>query len=505
MVDRLTFGTAGLRGPLGDGPLRMNVEQVELAAMAIAEWLPEASTVVIGRDARYGSEDFANVTARVLADAGHRPRIFADPVPTPIIAHLVGVTEAAAGVMVTASHNPATDNGYKVYVADGGQLQPDDASRIEATMAALAWPASVDIARPDDVEVLGATEIEAYVSTVSRALGGPEEPGVAIAYTALHGVGGELFGEVLERAGHRVHSVAEQHDPDPEFPTASFPNPEEPGTLDLANSLADEIDADVVLANDPDADRLAVAIKRSTGWERLTGDEIGVLLASYVLESAPRPCTVANSIVSSTLLAKLAAGRGATYESTLTGFKWLARAGSPEAPLVFAYEEALGYSVLPRVRDKDGISAGLAFANLVASLNADGRSVDDLLAELAAEFGHHATSQVSIRFDGDAAMSQMTAVMSDLRGQSLESLGGFDVLEIIDLAGKQSSTASSGEPSLPSADVLIFHLDGGRLIVRPSGTEPKLKAYLEVVAPDIESARGDLDALELATRELLGV
>ena len=505
MVDRLTFGTAGLRGPLGDGPLCMNVEQVELAAMAIAEWLPEASTVVIGRDARHGSEDFANVTARVLADAGHRPRIFADPVPTPIVAHLVGVTEAAAGVMVTASHNPATDNGYKVYVADGGQLLPDDAAIIEAAMAALAWPTSVNTTRPVDVEVLGATEIETYVRTVSEALETPAQSGVTIAYTALHGVGGELFGEVLERAGHRVHSVTEQHNPDPDFPTASFPNPEEPGTLDLVSSLADQIGADVVLANDPDADRLAVAVRRPAGWERLTGDEIGVLLASYVLESAPRPCTVASSIVSSTMLSKLAAARDTTHESTLTGFKYLARAGSSEVPLVFAYEEALGYSVLPSVRDKDGISAGLAFANLVASLHAAGRTVDDLLAELAAEFEHHATSQVSIRFDGDAAMSQMTAVMADLRGQALESLGRFDVIEVIDLAGEQSSAASSGEPSLPSADVLIFHLDGGRLIVRPSGTEPKLKAYLEVVAPDIESARGDLDALELATRELLGV
>ena len=495
MTQRLTFGTAGLRGPLGEGPLCMNVEQVELAAKAIAAWLPDASAVVIGRDARHGSDDFANVTARVLVDAGHRPQVFAQRVPTPVVAHRVGASDAAAGVMVTASHNPATDNGYKVYTADGGQLQPTDAAAIEATMAELDWPASVDTGLPVDIEMIGDAEVDSYVNAISSAVGGAGERGVTIAYTAMHGVGGDLFRRVLERGGHRVHSVTEQQHPDPDFPTASFPNPEEPGTLDLVTALADQVAADVVLANDPDADRLAVAVKRESGWERLTGDQIGVLLAWQVLEVAERPCTVASSIVSSTLLSKLATARRAEYESTLTGFRWLARAGSTAAPLAFAYEEALGYSVVPAIRDKDGISAGLAFANLVASLKAADRTVDDVLVELANEFGHHATAQVTIRFEGEGSKAELEDVMSRLRKSSPRSIGEFNILEVIDLA----------EPNgvFPISNVLLYRLDGGRLIVRPSGTEPKIKAYLETIGTDELAVRRAIETLRTVTGDLL--
>lgn len=507
MADRLTFGTAGLRGPLGEGPLCMNVEQVELAAMAIAQWLPANSTLIIGRDARYGSEDFAHVTARVLTEVGHIPRLFSRPVPTPVIPFLIGASDATAGVVVTASHNPATDNGYKVYSADGGQLMPTDASMIEATMASLPWPESVDTRLPSGLEDLGAEQIDAYVAFVADAVGNTgQAPGVTVAYSAMHGVGGDLFTTVLEQVGHNVHSVEDQHDPNPDFPTAAFPNPEEPGTLDLVMALADEVDADIVLANDPDADRLAVAVRRTSGWERLTGDQIGVLLAWWTLESTERPCTVASSIVSSTLLAKLAAARGAEHASTLTGFKWLARAGSPEAPLAFAYEEALGYSVIPTIRDKDGISAGLAFANLVALLKADSRTVDDLLGELAEEFGHHLTAQVSIRFDGSDSMAQLADVMSQLRSERPQAIGDMAVVEHIDLAEPDSGSAPQpvGRPALPPSNVLIFNLDGGRLIVRPSGTEPKIKAYLEVIDTDPTAAQTVLDSLRSATGELLG-
>jgi len=475
----------------------MNVELVEVAAMAVASWLAPSSTVVIGRDARYGSEDFANVSARVLMAAGHRVRMFADVVPTPIVAYWVGSTDAAAGIMVTASHNPASDNGYKVYTADGGQLQPGDAATIEATMALLPWPETVDATMPTEVELLGQDEVDAYVATVAEAVSKlrTSDAGISVAYTAMHGVGGELFQAVLSAGGHVVHSVPEQHDPDPDFPTAPFPNPEESGTLDLVMALADEVDADIVLANDPDADRLAVAVKGASGWERLTGDQIGVLLGWYVLGTEGKPQTVASSVVSSTLLSKVAAAVGAAHGSTLTGFKWLARAGSDSAPLVFAYEEALGYSVAPEIRDKDGISAGLAFANLVAWLKVDGRSVVDVLAEIGEEHGHHLTAQVSVRFEGSDPMADMSAAMNGLRERAPEHIGELAVVGFDDLSVADGDRVAS--------DVLIFLLDGGRLIVRPSGTEPKIKAYLEVVDGDVSQASERLRRLEAATRTLL--
>lgn len=493
MADRLRFGTAGLRAALGEGPMRMNVQIVELAAMAIAAWLPPQSAVVIGRDARYGSEDFANVTARVLAEAGHTPRLFPHPVPTPAVASAVRFSDAAGGVMVTASHNPATDNGYKVYAADSGQIVPDDAAIIEATMSALPWPEEVSTDLPDTVELLGDTEIDTYLAAIRGAhdVGG----GLVIAYTAMHGVGAELFVRALEDAGHRVVSVPEQHDPDPDFPTAAFPNPEEPGTLDLVMALADAEDADIVLANDPDADRLAVAVKRDGGWERLTGDQIGVLLGWFMIGRTEGQRSVATTIVSSSLLNKVAAEAGVVCHETLTGFKWLARADTVDAPLVFAYEEALGYSVLPTIRDKDGISAGLVFAALVAQIASFGHTVDDVLDTLYATHGFHLTSQVSSRFEGDDSMAQMTQRMAELRAEPPSTIGGAAVLDVVDLA--------RGGMDLPASDVLIYHLDGGRVIVRPSGTEPKIKAYLESVAPNRAAAQRGLDTLIAAAPTLL--
>ena len=503
MTERLSFGTAGLRAPLGEGPLRMNVHTVELAAKAVAKWLPPNSMVVVGRDARHGSEDFANVTARVLAEAGHTPQLFPAPVPTPVVASAVRFSNAAGGVMVTASHNPATDNGYKVYAADSGQILPEDAAIIEATMAALPWPTDVSTELPGDIELLGDPDISTYLSTISESVESDaristtrlHRSGISIAYSAMHGVGGELFVRALEGAGHRVVSVAEQHEPDPDFPTAAFPNPEEPGTLDLVMALADAEGADIVMANDPDADRLAVAVKRDAGWERLTGDQIGALLGWYIIERTTGPRSVATTIVSSTLLGKVAAAADVTCHHTLTGFKWLARTDAVDAPLVFAYEEALGYSVVPTIRDKDGISAALAFAELVAELSTDGHTADEVLQNLYAEHGVHLTGQVSARFDGDDSMQQMTQRMAELRSQPPASIGGCSVLEIIDYA--------EGAGELAPSNVLTYSLDGGRLVVRPSGTEPKIKAYIEAVDHDRSVAQERFDAIQAAATELL--
>ncbi len=495
MTDRLRFGTAGLRAPLGDGPLCMNAHVVEQVAKAIAQWLGPESTFVIGRDARYGSEDFANVTARVLADAGHRPRVFADPVPTPVVAHEVMRTNAAGGVMVTASHNPATDNGYKVYAADGGQILLEDASKIEALMAAEPWPEVVDSKPAPGIELLGATEIDAYLTTI-----GSEQSSSAgrltIAYTAMHGVGGDVFVRALTNAGHQVHSVSEQHDPNPDFPTAAFPNPEEPGTLDMVMALANDVDADLILANDPDADRLAVAVKREDGWERLTGDQIGVLLGASIIGQTSGARSVATTIVSSTLLSKIALAGDALCHTTLTGFKWLARtADGSGAPLVFAYEEALGYSVCPTIRDKDGISAGLRFAELVAECSHHGETVDHIFTDIYETHGYHLTSQVATRFEGPDSMTKMTAAMHSLRTDAPTEIGGNAVLGVVDLIDGSDQHAPS--------DVLIYELDGGRVIIRPSGTEPKVKAYLEAVDPDRAVAAERLADLNVAAASLL--
>lgn len=496
MSERLTFGTAGLRARLGEGPLRMNVRVVEQVARALAAWFPAKSSIIIGRDARHGSEDFANVTARVLAEAGHEPRIFLDPVPTPVVAHEVRQSDAAGGVVVTASHNPATDNGYKVYIADGGQLLPDDAGEIEALLAKEPWPDAVDATLPADVELLGEAEVLSYLATIARpAVAQP----LSIVYSAMHGVGGDLFVRALQAAGHQVHKVPEQHHPDPDFPTAAFPNPEEPGTLDLAMALADDVQANLVMANDPDADRLAVAVLRHTGWERLTGDQIGLLLGSYILTNhsdEDHDRSVATTIVSSTMLSKLAAASGVTCHTTLTGFKWLARAADASpASLVFAYEEALGYAVTPLIRDKDGISAGLLFAEMASVARAAGKSIDDLLADLYDAHGFHFTSQVSAWFDGDDPMTEMTQRMEGFRESPPAEIARCAVREVVDLLG--------GTVDFAPSDVLIYKLDGGRVIVRPSGTEPKLKVYLEAVANDAESAAARLGDLERAARTLL--
>ena len=467
----LTFGTAGLRGPVRAGPNGMNRAVVRRAAAGLATWLRDAgrpgAVVVIGYDARHGSHDFAHDCAAVFAAAGFDARLLAGPLPTPVLAYSVRALDAAAGVMVTASHNPPQDNGYKVYGADGAQIVSPTDAEIEAAIRALG--PTRDIPLSDGYTVLDDEIVERYVAAVA-ALVGPPAVALRIAHTALHGVGTAVLRRVFVRAGYgEPISVAAQAEPDPAFPTVTFPNPEEPGALDLALALARDRAADLVIANDPDADRCAVAVEfPGTGWRMLRGDETGALLADSLMRKGIRG-TYATTIVSSTMLRAMAERRGVGYAETLTGFKWITRAG-PD--LVFGYEEALGYAVAPDlVRDKDGISAALLVAELAAVLKAASSSLPQRLAELYAEYGWYATDQVSLRVDD---LSIISTAMRRLRADPPRSLLGRAVT-VSDL--------------LPGADVLALRWTGGRVVVRPSGTEPKLKAYLEVVADDEQSAR----------------
>ncbi|WP_375480113.1 phospho-sugar mutase [uncultured Jatrophihabitans sp.] len=495
----LEFGTAGLRGPLRAGPNGMNRTVVRRAAAGLAAWLVEQGSagqggagepvpawlveqgsagqggagepvVVVGYDARHGSARFARDSAAIFAAAGFDARLLPRPLPTPVLAFAVRQLGAAAGVMVTASHNPASDNGYKVYAADGAQIVPPADREIEAAIRAVGASRAIPLA-DDAVTVLGDQLVDRYVEqVVALAADGPR--GLRIVHTAMHGVGSEIAGRVLAAAGFAdVSPVPQQATPDPDFPTVAFPNPEEPGALDLAIALATERSADLVIANDPDADRCAVAVPDADGrWRMLRGDEVGVLLADALLRAGVRG-TYATTIVSSSLLRVLAAYYGVGYAETLTGFKWVARA-APD--LAFGYEEALGYAVAPKlVLDKDGISAALRVAELAAELKAAGASLLDRLAELAARHGRHLTDQISIRVDD---LSVIADAMASLRASPPGRLLDADV---------------AAEDLMPAADVLRWRWPGGRVVVRPSGTEPKLKAYLEVVEPGGSAAEAE--------------
>ncbi|TDQ48810.1 phospho-sugar mutase [Actinorugispora endophytica] len=488
---RLEFGTAGLRGPLGAGPTRMNRVTVMRAAAGIAAWLRPGATVVIGYDARHRSADFARDTAAVLAGAGHRALLLPGPLPTPVLAHAVRARAADAGVMVTASHNPPQDNGYKVYVGGSGpvagsQIVPPVDTEISAAIDAVG---PVDALPLDDgYEVLGDGVVSAYVDAVA-ALPLGRERDLSVTYTAMHGVGGAVLRAVFERAGFPAPiTVPEQAEPDPDFPTVAFPNPEEPGAMDLALAAGERAGTDIVLANDPDADRVAVAVP---GHGLLTGDEVGGLLAEHVLAHTAGPDRlVATTIVSAGLLPKIAAAHGVRFEETLTGFKWLVRAGGGEARNVFCYEEALGYCVSGDagrpVADKDGISAALAVASVAAEAKRDGRTLLDLLDDQARRHGLHLTRQLSVRV---ADLALLTETMRSLRAAPPEAFGGFRVEAVEDFA--------DGGRGLPPTDALRYRLTGpvrAGVTLRPSGTEPKLKAYLEVVLPvtgDVGEARAE--------------
>jgi phosphomannomutase len=514
----LEFGTAGLRGALGGGPNRMNRAVVIRAAAGLVGYLDdqlagEPPRVVIGYDARYNSDVFARDTAAVVAAAGGQALLLPRPLPTPVLAFAVRHLDADAGVMVTASHNPPQDNGYKVYLGgrvvtgsgQGAQIVAPADAEISGRIAAVTSVAAVP--RVDAWTVLGETIVADYLAAVGAlATPGPRE--LRIVLTPLHGVGGELAQRVLGGAGFTdLHVVPEQALPDPAFPTVAFPNPEEPGAIDLALALADSLDADLVIANDPDADRCAVAVRdpraadphaatgaRAAGWRMLHGDEVGALLGERIASSGRRG-VMASSIVSSRLLGRIAAAHGLGHTETLTGFKWLSRVDD----LVYAYEEALGYCTDPQhVRDKDGLSAALMLAQLAAEVRAEGRSLIDLLDDLAITYGLHLTDQLAARF---ADLDQIPVTMDRLRTAPPASLGGSPVVALTDLSAE----------SPPTDGWRLLAEDGTRVVVRPSGTEPKVKCYLEVIftVTSIDAtriaARARLDAVRDDVAASLGI
>ncbi|MFD0001833.1 phospho-sugar mutase [Streptomyces sp. NPDC127178] len=493
----LQFGTAGLRGELGAGPMRMNRTVVIRAAAGLAAYLKkqghEGGLVVIGYDARHKSEDFARDTAAVMTGAGLRAAVLPRPLPTPVLAYAIRHLGAVAGVEVTASHNPPRDNGYKVYLGDGSQIVPP--ADIDIAQEIAAVPSLTVVPRPTEGwETLDDSVLDAYLARTDAVLS-PGSPRTArTVYTALHGVGKDVLLAAFERAGFPAPAlVAEQAEPDPDFPTVAFPNPEEPGAMDLAFAKARETTPDLVIANDPDADRCAVAVRAGDGdggdeWRMLRGDEVGALLAAHLVGRGARG-TFAESIVSSSLLGRIAEKAGLPYEETLTGFKWIARVEG----LRYGYEEALGYCVDPEgVRDKDGITAALLITELASVLKAEGRTLLDLLDDLAVTHGLHATDQLSVRVQD---LSVIADAMRQLREQPPTELAGLAITRAEDL--------TQGTDTLPPTDGLRYTLDGARVIVRPSGTEPKLKCYLEVVVPvathaDLPAARAEA-AERLAT------
>ena len=500
----LAFGTAGLRGEVGAGESRMNRAVVTRATRGLMDWLGrqvDGARVVVGCDARHGSRDFYTTVAEVISAAGGTALLLPPCLPTPVTAFAVRALGADAGAMITASHNPPADNGYKVYLggrvatgaASGVQIVPPADAEIMACITA-APPADQiprDSLRGERVDVL-----REYLETAAR--NGVSD--LRIVLTAMHGVGGEVARQALNRAGfHDIHVVAEQFAPDPDFPTVAFPNPEEPGALDLAIALASDVDADLIFALDPDADRCAVAIPTGDGdWRQLSGDETGCLLGDYVAGScgagAGASGVLASSIVSSRLLGSIAAAHGLEHRTTLTGFKWIARV--PD--LVFGYEEAIGYCCDPaHVRDKDGITAAVTMALLVAGLRADGCAIQDVLDSFAERFGLHATAPVTFRVEEVALIS---AAMRRLRSAAPAELAGSEVVSVIDLG--------EGYDGLPPTDgLMLFTAANDRVIIRPSGTEPKLKCYLEVILPGgtWEEARGRLDAIAGELRGIIGL
>ncbi|MFV0425877.1 MAG: phospho-sugar mutase [Beutenbergiaceae bacterium] len=519
----LQFGTAGLRGELGAGPMRMNRTVVIRAAAGLSNYLWDAlgtaPVVVIGYDARHGSAQFARDTADVIAGAGGKALLLPQVQPTPLLAFALRHLRADAAVMVTASHNPPRDNGYKVYLGgrvvtdagQGAQIVPPCDAEIARAIAAIGALSEVPRAAQTGsgsgtVLELGPEVRQAYCARTARLVAPhPRHQDLSIVLTSLHGVGGSLATQVLTDAGFSVQVVTEQAQPDPDFPTVSFPNPEEAGALDLAFATARRTNADLIVANDPDADRCSIAIPdpgNASGWRQLTGDEVGALLGEHIASTATSG-TLACSIVSSRLLAAIAQAHGLDFQATLTGFKWISRVPG----LIFGYEEALGYCADPTgVRDKDGITAALLVAALAARLKAEGRSIDDALDDLAYRHGVYLTGQVSVRVD---ELARISAMMTRLRQHPPAELVG---------SAAQVRDLSEGSEDLPATDALLVMTEAGdRVIARPSGTEPKLKCYLEVIADvregssanDLASARARAGArLEMLTtqvKELLGV
>jgi phosphomannomutase len=488
----LTFGTAGLRGPEMAGPAGMNRATVRRATQGVLAWLDETGVerskgVVVGRDARHGSETFNDEVVSVLLGAGAVVYEMPSPLPTPFVPYCVKALGAAAGIMITASHNPPQDNGYKLYANDGAQIIPPDDEIVERN-ARDAGPATLaGRSAPGHVIVAAALldQYRAHFLERFRVEGGSE---LRVTFTPLHGVGGETMMSLFLDAGYaHVTPVDVQFKPDGSFPTLPFPNPEEPGALDLAIETANETNATLIIANDPDADRLGAAAKTTEGWQLLRGDEIGWLLASALLEEiAAANEMVATTIVSSTMLEKMAQGAGVGFATTLTGFKWIARA-AVGGVLGFGYEEALGFAVDAAVADKDGLSAALALSRLAHELSLKGQSVLDRLDELETRFGVHSTSQLALRAKGPEAAASVAGVVARLKDTPPTKLGTLSVTEVIDL--------NEGWRGLSPTEGLALLLGSmGRVVVRPSGTEAKVKAYVEVTPP-LEGLLADQRAL----------
>ena len=494
----LQFGTAGLRGPNGPGPSCMNRAVVGRAAAGLAAYMKARgmTRVVIGRDARYGSAEYAIESAEIFTGAGMEVFLLPRALPTPVLAFATTALKADVGVMVTASHNPPQDNGYKVYigpVADGityasSQIvNPTDgfiAAEIDLITSLKSQP------RGTSWTVLDETLIDEYVERTATL--GTKPGSLKIVYTAMHGVGTKTLSQVFKSAGFPdLILVTEQADPDPDFPTVAFPNPEEPGAIDLALATARAHSADLVIANDPDADRCAAAIKDRNGqWRMLRGDELGVIFGEWIARTSPQG-TFGNSIVSSSILRKISAHYGIDFKEVLTGFKWLAKIED----LAFGYEEAIGYAVdSETVNDKDGISAAIFLAQIATDLAAEGKDLNDLLDEVWERHGFHATEQISIRV---ADMGAITELLAGLRSNPPKEIAGKRVESIDDLA--------SPTDGLPPTDGLRLWLSGGvRIIIRPSGTEAKLKCYIEVITPDKISAEKELSALRAPLKAFLG-
>ncbi len=495
----LVFGTAGMRGVRGAGPMRMNRVMVRVVATAIAQELlsdnerDEPPLVVVGYDARHKSQIFAQDTVRVLAAHGVSSLIFPRPAPTPVLAYTSLSKKAKAGIMVTASHNPAEDSGYKVYWEDGAQIVSPIDLKIAQRIDFKNPPSEEALADYEDANILKDDNgsIQKYVDFASSSVSPESKREIKQIYTPLHGVGKEVFVDVFQKAGFENPTVVKsQAEPDPDFPTVSFPNPEEEGALDLAIELAVEKNADLVLANDPDADRLAVVVNHKDNWCRLNGNEIGVLLAEHILSKGQgEDRLVVTTVVSSRLLSKIADFHKVKYAETLTGFKWIVRPGLEDKNFrfVFGYEEALGFALGDSVRDKDGITSALAFAELAAELKAEDKTVMDLLDELWNRHGVHKTALFTKRLDAETDIS--ADFMSPWRTSPPERIGEFVVIESIDLL-----TPESG---LPATDALVFNILNGRIVIRPSGTEPMVKAYVEVtesvINGDIRSAERSAD------------
>ena len=477
---RLAFGTAGLRAALGPGPNRMNRVVVSQAAAGLARWLVDnghaGRTVLVGYDARYNSDVFARDTAEILAGHGLRPLLTETHVPTPVVAFGIGHYDCVAGVVVTASHNPPQDNGYKVYVGPSQIVPPTD-GEIAAQIETVAQLPLSSIARAENYETIGEPLLEAYVGRVASLVADDAPRDLAWVYTAMHGVGAEVVARVLDRTGFPAPAlVDEQALPDPAFPTVAFPNPEEKGAMDLALALARTTDADVAIANDPDADRSALAAPFDGQWRMLSGDELGWLLADDALRRGT-PGVYACSVVSSTLLGRMAAAAGQPFQMTLTGFKWIGRVPG----LAFGYEEAIGYCTDPEgVADKDGISTLTRVLALVAALKAEGSTVQGRLDEIARTHGVHLTAPLSFRVSD---LSLISDAMARLRADLPTELAGVPVT---------ASDLGEGWNGLPPTDGVLFEGEGVRAVARPSGTEPKLKVYLQVSLPPERS--GDLDA-----------